>query len=118
MKKITIFVTDDEPFELTPDMMARLLELHIERVPDTPNTVRRRRVVAVHRGKDGMNLAVAIMRHYTAEGMFARTLAIRWITEEKFSERSISPALSVLKKQGFIEEIDKHYYKFLKPYTK
>lgn len=111
MKKITILIPDDEAFEMSADMMKNVIEFHIERILENkPKAFRQK----VHRSKE-TTILQTIMAHYLAGGSFSRERGTIWLTEKGFAKTSLSAALSILKKMGFIEEVERHKYNFLKP---
>ena len=116
MKRLTVIFPDDWKLQDVEDILANAIEFHLERLPDPPSvlTKPKKRIGTVHRQK-GMSTEKAIAQHYTPEGMFKKELAQKWITDEGYSSTSTSPAISVLKQRGVVEEISPQKYRFVKP---
>lgn len=112
MKKITILIPNDETVEFPPELLTKMIEFHMETIPDYPDAV-----VRVKKPKHrihGRTTRQVIMSHYAPAVSFKREVARKWLANEGFSPASASPAISSLRRDGFLKEIDHQLYQFQK----
>jgi hypothetical protein len=65
----------------------------------------------------GMPIPNAVMRHFFPNGTFLQRKALDWAREHqpKIKDNSITPALSILVKGGYVERVEQGKFRFVKP---
>jgi hypothetical protein len=65
--------------------------------------------------KGGKSVIQSIMDHFTPAGNFLTMNAQAWVHQNQYDLKSASPALTALKKSGYIEQIGPGRFRFLRP---
>ena len=71
-----------------------------------------------YRQRGKVSVIQSIMDHYTPQGIFVATHAQAWVHQNGYDLNSASPALTALKKGGFVEQVGQGKYRFLRPLAK